>query len=107
MGTKIVLGVTPESIVKLPSGKLEVTYSDGNKDEYDTVLAAVGRYADVATLGLEALGARVNPKTGKLVCDNEQTSIPHIYAIGMVYLFYSQTVVNQTVKCCLLRRRCS
>ena len=84
MGTKIRVGLLPQKIEKLPSGKLEVTFTDGNKDEFDTVLAAVGRYADTAALGLDVLGAQVNPKTGKLVCVNEQTSIPYIYAIGDV-----------------------
>ena len=36
-GTKIVIGVTPQNIEKLASGKFEVTYSNGVKDEFDTV----------------------------------------------------------------------
>jgi pyruvate/2-oxoglutarate dehydrogenase complex dihydrolipoamide dehydrogenase (E3) component len=41
-GTRILTGVTPKSIQKLPSGKLLVTYSTGVSEEFDTVLAAVG-----------------------------------------------------------------
>jgi thioredoxin reductase (NADPH) len=83
-GTKIIEGVTPKSIEKLPSGKLLVTYSDGQTDEYDTVLAAVGRYMDTEKLGIDAAGALPLSvsKKGKLVCQNEQTSVPHVYAVG-------------------------
>ena len=54
------------------------------------VLAAVGRYADTSGLKLENLqtdvdqGVSINKNNGKIICVNEQTSIPHIYAIGDV-----------------------
>ena len=86
-GTKIVEGVLPTSIEKLPSGRLRVTMSNGESDEFDTVLAAVGRKPDVHGLGLAdaATGLAVTlAPSGKIVCANEQTSIPHIYAIGDV-----------------------
>ena len=41
-GVKIRQGVTPTNIEKLDSGRLIVTYSDGESDEFDTVVAAVG-----------------------------------------------------------------
>jgi thioredoxin reductase (NADPH) len=62
---------------------LKVTLSDGSSDEYKTVLAATGRRADTQALGLDTL-VDVNPKNGKIVCSNEQTSVPHIYAVGDV-----------------------
>lgn len=83
-GTKIIEGVTPASIEKLPTGKLLVTYSNGDSREYDTVLAAVGRSMDVQKLGVDGAGAlplEMN-KSMKLVCKNEQTSVPHVYAVG-------------------------
>lgn len=82
-GTGFKMGVTPSSIEKLPSGMLKVTLSDGSSDEYKTVLAATGRRADTQALGLDTL-VDVNPKNGKIVCSNEQTSVPHIYAVGDV-----------------------
>mmetsp|Transcript_7691 Transcript_7691/g.12776 ORF Transcript_7691/g.12776 Transcript_7691/m.12776 type:complete len:610 (+) Transcript_7691:75-1904(+) len=84
-GTQIVTGVTPQSIQKLPSGKLLVCYGD-TCGEFDTVLAAIGRMPDLTGLNLSALGMPVtlNEKTGKVVCTNEQTSVPHVYAIGDV-----------------------
>ena len=56
--------------------------SDGVTEEYDTVLCAIGREADTRGLALESLGVAVNTKSGKVVCRNEQTSVPHVYAIG-------------------------
>jgi len=83
-GINIIRGVTPQSIVKQPDGKLLVTMSDGNSDVFDTVLCAVGRTADTFGLGLESAGVEYSKKNGKLVCHNEQTNVPHIYAIGDV-----------------------
>eukprot|EP01036_Dinobryon_divergens_P025468 gene25468-34019_t len=83
-------GALPKSIQKLPSGKLLVTYGDGSsetQEEFDTVLAAIGRAPDLPGLGFgpaSGLEPLISEKSGKLVCKNEQTSIPHIYAIGDV-----------------------
>lgn len=41
--TTILTGVVPVGIEKLDSGKLRVSYSTGESDEFDTVLAAVGK----------------------------------------------------------------
>lgn len=85
-GTKIVEGALPTNIEKLASGKLRVTMSNGQSDEFDTVLAAVGRKPDIAGLGMDAAGGVpvVLGPSGKILCTNEQTSVPHIYAIGDV-----------------------
>ena len=48
---------------------------------------AIGRAPDLPGLGFGAasgLEPVISEKSGKLVCKNEQTSIPHIYAIGDV-----------------------
>lgn len=80
---RIVEGVLPKSIEKLPSGRLLVHYGD-TSEEFDTVLCAIGRTPDLPKLGVENLGAplAVNPKSGKIATTNEQTSIPHVYALG-------------------------
>uniref|UniRef100_A0AAY4EIA3 thioredoxin-disulfide reductase (NADPH) n=1 Tax=Denticeps clupeoides TaxID=299321 RepID=A0AAY4EIA3_9TELE len=47
------------------------------------VLIAVGRDACTGKIGLDKVGVKVNPKNGKIpVNDEEQTNVPHIYAIG-------------------------
>lgn len=53
VGTQFVMQATPASIRRLPSGKLQVNFSTGETEEYDTVIAAVGRTAETANLGLD------------------------------------------------------
>ncbi len=40
-----------------------------------------GRAPDVVESGIDAVGIKIAP-SGKIVCVNEQTSVPNIYAIG-------------------------
>jgi len=83
-GVKILTGRVPTRVDKLPDGRLRVTMDDGATDDFDTVVAAVGRYADTKGLNLEATGVAVDPKTGKIPCIHERTNVPHIYAVGDV-----------------------
>jgi thioredoxin reductase (NADPH) len=87
-GTKFIRKSVPSKIEKQANGKLKVTWtaadgSPGGSDEFDTVLSAVGRYADTTSLGLDKAGVATDKK-GKIPCNNEQTNVPHIYAIGDV-----------------------
>lgn len=82
---------TPKNLEKLDNGKIKVTWINSSSDSptemsdvYDTVFNATGRYADLSSLGLEHAGVTINPKSGKIVTVNEQTNVPHIYAIGDV-----------------------
>ena len=90
-GTNIIIGVLPTNVEKLAAGTEEndsdrdqfrVSYSNGDSDIFDTVLVAIGRRADTAKLNLESVGVKMNPHNGKIVGSNEQSSVPHIYAIG-------------------------
>jgi len=58
--------------------------NDGTEvtEEYNTVLFAVGRAPCTHGIGLEEVGVKLNPKNGKVIVKNEQTSVPNIYAIG-------------------------
>ena len=80
--------VTPTKLEKVDESgreRIRVTFSDGTSETYDTVLAAVGRYADTEKLGLEALQVKTNPKNGKISTKHEQSiSVPNIYAVGDV-----------------------
>jgi len=72
----------------LSDGKYEVYWeSQGveTSDQFDTVIAAVGRYADSELLGLNDLGVET-AKNGKVICSNrnEQTNVDNVYAIGDV-----------------------
>ena len=81
-GTKFIRGTVPDKLEKTADGRIKVTFNGGaSSDVYDTVLAAIGRRADVAKLGLDAAGVETI-KNGKIDCVNEQTNVSHIYAIG-------------------------
>ena len=82
-GVKFKRQVVPTKLVKL-GDKIQVTFSDGTSDEYDTVLAAIGRLADTDKLGLERVGVKTNPKDRKIIATHEQSSTPNIYAVGDV-----------------------
>ncbi len=55
---------------------------DEIEDIYDTVLIAIGRSADTHLLNLEAVGVKTAPNGKVIAQDNDQTSVPNIYAIG-------------------------
>jgi len=81
------VGAVPTSVEKLPSGKKKVSWkcSDGSEGcgEYDTVLVAIGRDVCTGSIGLDKTGVSTSAK-GKIPTVNEQTNVPHIYAIGDV-----------------------
>ncbi|KAF3689428.1 Thioredoxin reductase 3 [Channa argus] len=90
-GVKFLRKYVPVKIEELEAGspgRLKVTAKSTETDEiikgeYNTVLIAVGRDACTDKIGLDKAGVKVNPKNGKIpVNDEEQTNVPHIYAIG-------------------------
>uniref|UniRef100_A0AAQ5XDB9 thioredoxin-disulfide reductase (NADPH) n=1 Tax=Amphiprion ocellaris TaxID=80972 RepID=A0AAQ5XDB9_AMPOC len=90
-GVKFLRKYVPTKIEELEAGtpgRLKVTAKSTESDEviegeYNTVLIAVGRDACTDKIGLDKTGVKVNPKNGKIpVNDEEQTNVPHIYAIG-------------------------
>lgn len=83
-GVKFKMQVTPSKMEKLEDDKIKVTFSDETSEVYDTVLGAIGRYADTDKLGLENVGVKTNPKNKKIFTKFEQTEVPHIYAVGDV-----------------------
>ena len=83
IGTKFIKSVVPEKLEKTEDGRIKVTWTGGDSDVFDTVLAAVGRDPDLTGLSLDKAGVTVG-KSGKLETNQEQTNVPHIYAIGDV-----------------------
>ncbi|XP_070758342.1 thioredoxin reductase 3 isoform X3 [Enoplosus armatus] len=90
-GIKFLRKYVPVKVEELEAGtpgRLKVTAKSTETDEiiegeYNTVLIAVGRDACTDKIGLDKAGVKVNPKNGKIpVNDEEQTNVPHIYAIG-------------------------
>ncbi|TNN78570.1 Thioredoxin reductase 3 [Liparis tanakae] len=90
-GVKFLRKYVPVKVEELEAGtpgRLKVTAKSTESEEifegeYNTVLIAVGRDACTDKVGLDAIGVKVNPKNGKIpVNDEEQTNVPHVYAIG-------------------------
>ncbi|MDG1443747.1 MAG: FAD-dependent oxidoreductase [Pseudomonadales bacterium] len=63
-------------VVETQSGKEEI--------EFDELLVAVGRKANVTDYGLEALGVEISPRGTVAVDEYLKTNFPNIYAIGDV-----------------------
>lgn len=80
-GVKFVYGAVPLELTRTEEGRIRVKWSTGNEggeeqDDFDTVLAAVGRDGDVKDLGLENIGLAL--KSGKIPVRDEQTVVPHM-----------------------------
>lgn len=97
-GVRFIRAAVPLRIQRLPAdggarARLRVTWRVlGNatsapreeSDEYDTVLVAVGRDAQTASLRLERAGVELDPASGKVLATGEQTTAAHIHAVGDV-----------------------
>ena len=71
-----------KKIERLPSGAFQVSYTDGSKAEYDCVMHAIGRIADVRGLNI-ATAALTTSRFGYLPVDDYQNStVPGIYVVG-------------------------
>nr|XP_054301085.1 thioredoxin reductase 1, cytoplasmic isoform X2 [Pongo pygmaeus] len=90
-GIKFIRQFVPIKVEQIEAGtpgRLRVVAQSTNSEEiiegeYNTVLLAIGRDACTRKIGLETVGVKINEKTGKIpVTDEEQTSVPYIYAIG-------------------------
>ncbi|KAM6161527.1 thioredoxin reductase 3 isoform 2-T2 [Erethizon dorsatum] len=90
-GVKFLRKFTPVTVQQLEKGspgKLKVSAksmegAETIEDVYNTVLLAVGRDSCTRKIGLEKIGVSINERSGKIpVNDVEQTSVPHVYAIG-------------------------
>ncbi|XP_076870244.1 thioredoxin reductase 3 [Brachyhypopomus gauderio] len=90
-GVKFLRKFVPVKVEELEPGtpgRLKVTAKSTEtgeiiEGEYNTVLIAVGRDACTEKIGLDKAGVKINPKNGKVpVNEEEQTNVPHIYAIG-------------------------
>ncbi|XP_019873897.1 thioredoxin reductase 1, mitochondrial isoform X2 [Aethina tumida] len=87
-GVKFLFKCKPSKIEKLEDGKLKASWVNENNEEftdtYDTVLFAIGRRALTRELKLENAGVKVAGDGEKIDALNEQTNVPHIYAVGDV-----------------------
>lgn len=52
------------------------------KGEFDTILVATGRKSLTEELNPAAAGLQLQPNSGKIHANAEQTNVPNIYAVG-------------------------
>ncbi|MBX9860701.1 MAG: glutathione-disulfide reductase [Sphingomonas sp.] len=72
-----------QSIEKAPDGSLVVEFTNGEPMTVDCVMFATGRVPNTESLGLEEAGV-VLDKGAVKVDDDNQSSVPSIYAVGDV-----------------------
>jgi dihydrolipoamide dehydrogenase len=79
------VGAQVQEIRSAPGGLSVVASIDGATQEFaaDTVLAAVGRRANLDGLDLAAVGIAAGPR-GIATDEHMRTSVPHIFAVGDV-----------------------
>jgi glutathione reductase (NADPH) len=82
-GIRIVTDTIVEGIEKVDHG-LCVELSGQDEVIVDKVMFATGRRPNVAGLGLEAAGVKLDEKGAIQVDQFSRTSVPHIYAVGDV-----------------------
>ncbi|MGA7486821.1 MAG: glutathione-disulfide reductase [Xanthobacteraceae bacterium] len=82
-GVRICCGRTVRA-VQCAQDTFTATLSDESAVEVDKVMFAIGRWPNVAGLGLDTAGVRFSDNRGIAVDPLSQTSVPHIHAIGDV-----------------------
>lgn len=82
---RMIRGALPLRLEKPnPEGRIVVTYEQGGveaKEEYDTVLFAIGRDPEVHKLHVNRIGLEV-AHNGKVKANEEATNVPGVFAIG-------------------------
>jgi glutathione reductase (NADPH) len=73
-----------ERVEKQEDGSLRIHLANGDPVEADLLLWAVGRLPNTRELGLEAAGVKLGKNGAVLVDEDNQSSVPSIYAIGDV-----------------------
>jgi dihydrolipoamide dehydrogenase len=85
-GVNVLVNHKAKQFIKRDDKDVLIAEHDGNdvEIEFDTLIVAVGRTANTAGFGLEALGVRLNPNKTIEVNEYLQTNIPTILACGDV-----------------------
>ncbi|HLL28945.1 MAG TPA: glutathione-disulfide reductase [Xanthobacteraceae bacterium] len=82
-GIKVILGQKIASIEKM-NRDLQATLANGECHPADQVMFAIGRDPNTRSVGLEAVGVKLNAAGAVAVDDYSRSSVPSIYAIGDV-----------------------
>jgi NAD(P) transhydrogenase len=87
LGMTFRLGETVAKMQRLPAGMVAVQLESGKRLIAETTLYSVGRVGDTEHLNLEAAGLTTDNRGRLKCCENHQTDVPHIYALGDVVGF--------------------
>ena len=91
-GVNLIWKTVIERIDRVDGG-LNVTLSNGEVQQVDQVLYAIGRVPNSRGLGLEEVGVKLNEKGAIVVDDYFQSSVDNIYALGDIIDRYKLTPV--------------
>ncbi|XP_072044137.1 thioredoxin reductase 2, mitochondrial-like [Amphiura filiformis] len=85
-GVEFLWHIVPQQLEQTQDDHLTMTWMDGNGVSghlhYDTVMFAIGRDPETSSLNLDLAGVELTA-SGKIASKNgEQSSVPHIYALG-------------------------
>ncbi|MFT7573089.1 MAG: glutathione reductase (NADPH) [Paracoccaceae bacterium] len=80
-GINIIWNTVIDRIDKVDGG-LDVTMSNGEVQQFDQVLYAIGRVPNTGNMGLEEAGVELNDSGAIVVDEYFQTSVDNIYALG-------------------------
>jgi dihydrolipoamide dehydrogenase len=83
-GIQVLLKTKVESISEYADDHVTAKLSDGSEVTTDKILVSVGRKPNSAGIGLETVGAEVDPRGYIVVNDYLETTAPGVYAIGDV-----------------------
>lgn len=72
------------SIEKLPSGRFQVNFAEGDQMETDLVLYATGREPAVSDIGIENVAVEMRDDGAIIVDEYFRTSVDNIFALGDV-----------------------
>ncbi len=72
------------SLDRLPGGRFAAVDTHGNRQEFDRVLFATGRWPNTHGLGLDKAGVEVTRHGAITVDEWSQTNVPSIFAVGDV-----------------------
>lgn len=94
-GVTLILGEQVTALRDKAPGR-QVVLHGGATISADLVLCATGRRANIAGLGLEALGVELDDRNAIVVNEAFQSTVPSIYAVGDVIDRYQLTPVALT-----------
>jgi len=86
-GIDLRLHATPESVERLPDGRLRATLRTSaglDAIEVDAVMLATGRAPATRGLGLEQVGVALDADGGVVVDEHGTTNVPSVHAVGDV-----------------------